>query len=164
MSAARIPLGANRRGRAPTAWALVDAADHELVAGYSWHLHGQGYAARNERHADGTRRLVLMHRQLLGLEPGDGFQADHINGDRLDNRRGNLRTLTQAENLQNLRPKGATGIRGVRRHGRRWRAEAHGRHLGTFATSEEADAAVRAYRAQHMPFADPDTDPEPIAA
>ena len=43
-----------------------------------------------------------LHREVLGLTPGDGLETDHRNGDRLDNRRSNLRVATRAQNAQNV--------------------------------------------------------------
>jgi hypothetical protein len=40
-----------------------------------------------------------MHRQILGVSVGG--EIDHINRDRLDNRRGNLRKVTRRENCAN---------------------------------------------------------------
>ena len=42
-----------------------------------------------------------MHRVLMGLEEGDSRVVDHKNRDKLDNRKSNLRVVTQAENQRN---------------------------------------------------------------
>jgi hypothetical protein len=66
-----------------------------------------GYALRNQ---------TLLHRLLMNPPPG--MEVDHINGDRLDNRRENLRLVTHAENVANraLRNKvNESGFRGVTR-------------------------------------------------
>lgn len=44
-----------------------------------------------------------MHREILGLKKGDGKEADHINGNGLDNRIENLRTCTRQQNMMNCR-------------------------------------------------------------
>lgn len=97
---------------------------------------------------DGSRKRVILARELLGLAPGE--QADHINRDPLDNRRGNLRPSTASENNCNRRrpAKAKSPYKGVRQHRRRWSAEIKlgGRsvYLGSFATAEEAASAYRA--------------------
>ena len=55
-----------------------------------------------------------MHRAIM--QPAKGMDVDHINGNRLDNRRSNLRVVTRSQNLTNRKgamPKSKTGIRGV---------------------------------------------------
>lgn len=141
---ARIALsGTNGAGK----FALVDDADLEWLSAWSWHLAPNGYAARG----GSTGGRALMHRQILGLEPGDGKQGDHINRDRLDNRRENLRVVTAAENSRNTgaRPSRSdlpySPHRGVSwsRSKRKWRASAvldrKQHHLGYFR--DEAMAA-----------------------
>lgn len=90
---ARVPL----RSHTGTirAYALIDAADLPLVESQPWHLDGAGYAATNIR-VEGKWQTAKMHRVLLGLTRGDRLEADHINRDRLDNRRANLRVLPKA--------------------------------------------------------------------
>lgn len=90
----QVPLV--RRDRSVRDWAVVDYEDALRVAVYRWHRNSNGYAARPA----GQGRIVLMHRQLLGLSPGDGVEVDHVNRDKLDNRRENLRAGTHAENAR----------------------------------------------------------------
>lgn len=142
----RVPLFGADQG--VVGHALIDADDLELVMWRRWSLTTAGYAA--------TAGRLLMHRLLLGLEPGDGRQADHVNCDRLDNRRSNLRVVTNEQNHQNLATRDA--LRGVTRHPRssRFRARVTLRgkehYLGSFDTPEEAAAEAAAFRADHMPF------------
>lgn len=151
----RIPLSERRyRDRIETrAWALVDDEDYErLVERGSWHF-ANGYARCRE-----NGRTVPMHRVVLGVEGSSSPTVDHINGDRLDNRRLNLRLCTLAENLQNqaARRHGASRFRGVSRFKNRWRAEVRRQHLGLFDDEIEAALAAQAFRDEHMPFALPD--------
>lgn len=61
------------------------------------------YAARYVTEG-GTRRTVLMHREILGVP--DSLTVDHRNGNGLDNRRGNLRPATRRDQMRNKRKAG----------------------------------------------------------
>ena len=132
--------------------ALVDDEDYERVlAAGPWCAAPNGrtvYAQRAGRNTAGRPSTQGMHAFLTGWP-----RTDHVNGDGLDNRRGNLRPATHAQNMQNRRtPRhSTTGFRGVtpRRDGRRFMAQiqskaAPRRYLGDFPTPE---AAARAYDA-----------------
>jgi len=126
---------------------IVDDADYELLSRWRWKLHPQGYAARTTWNAaDKKWATVLMHR-LVASTPGH-LQADHINRDRLDNRRSNLRNVTPSENTWNqpLKSNNTSGVRGVcfDRTRKKWKATWGKRSLGRFATFEQAVAARRA--------------------
>jgi hypothetical protein len=113
-----------------------------------------GYARRNAQ-VEGKKTTVLMHREILGLVPGDGLQVDHINGNRLDNCRENLRICTHAQNHQNYHTRLYRGVAWCAARNR-WQAQAKldGKNhwLGYFATEEEAAAVAAAWRRQHMPY------------
>lgn len=91
---------------------IVDDEDFKELSKYKWYFTTPGYAARDTR-VDGKRVCILMHR-LLNETP-IGMETDHINNDRLDNRRSNLRACTRSQNMANIRtPKSNTsGYRGV---------------------------------------------------
>jgi hypothetical protein len=150
-----IPLA---RTRSPVKeWALVSCEDAHL-AQFCWSL--------NDRHRFVRRRgpggkTVLMHREVLGLVPGDGLDGDHRNHDRTDNRRSNLRPCTRAQNSQNRKGgyRGASSQhRGVswRKNERKWVATAtvggQDHYLGYFKTEDEAAEAAWRFRAEHMPY------------
>lgn len=134
------------------AWAQVDHDDWPLVASRAWHFNGYGYARSVV-----DRREVLMHRLVMGFEHGDGRMVDHINRDKLDNRRANLRESSHALNAQNQGARASSGFRGVHwdKNQRRWQAQVglDGRlhYLGTFDSREDAAAAASDFRARYMP-------------
>ncbi len=84
---------------------------------------------------------------IHGCWPGE---LDHINGNRADNRIENLREVTRQENLRNqkVRINSSTGVMGVTRDGKKWRARirVNGKfiHLGYFDAMEGAVAARKA--------------------
>lgn len=94
--------------------------DDDLYAGLSAHKWSAAiredavYASRTE-YDNGNRRMIYMHREILGLSQGDGRQADHKNGNGLDNRRENLRACEQFKNVVNQGPRRSSrsGYRGV---------------------------------------------------
>jgi hypothetical protein len=110
-----------------------------------------------------TGRTVLMHREILGLEYGDGTIVDHINHNPFDNRRQNLRIVTSSQNACN-RSGDDTG-RGVYLSNpsypdSKWhiRHKLNGKNIygGTYDTFEEADMAAREWRRIHMPYSHED--------
>lgn len=127
--------------------ALIDDADLPLVQDRKWHAfrdRGRWYARASSSHR-GPK--VRMHRLIL---PGVPL-VDHKNGDGLDNQRHNLRPATEGENHVN-RPKsrGVSRFKGVwwssrtRRWGACFSINDRTRHLGQFASEEDA---ARAYNA-----------------
>jgi hypothetical protein len=82
---------------------LYDEPDQTIVDRYKWHLSTTGYAVwRGVK--DGEKQTIRLHR-LINNTP-DGMFTDHINHNRLDNRRENLRTVTASENMRNLTDQG----------------------------------------------------------
>ena len=77
---------------------LVDDEDIAKLAGVAWWMTPQGYAA-GKIYVDGRRRTMNMHRFLMG-NPATSA-VDHINRNRLDNRKANLRPCTDGENNRN---------------------------------------------------------------
>jgi len=153
-----IPL--RRRDGTVCAHATVDIGDLDWLNQHRWSLRAQGYAARTAKRG-GKEWAVAMHRAILGLELGDPRQVDHINGNRLDNRRANLRVVTNAENGQNrtsLQARNISGYRGVTWYAprRKWRAKvtlARRQYtLGYFDDVHEAGRIAAAFRAANMPF------------
>ena len=94
---------------------LIDAKDLSTVSLHKWSVENSGYIQTtiNGKH-------VRLHRYLLN-EPD--LYVDHINGDRTDNRRKNLRCCSNKENCRNqgLSSRNTSGFKGVsfdRRRGR----------------------------------------------
>ena len=150
--------------------ALVDDTDLVLVESFSWHMAGgKGstgkYAATNVR-LHGKPVTHYMHRMVawamglilspVGTEgPRWTLSVDHINGDKLDNRRENLRLLDRPSQMRNpndgLRSTNRSGHRGVafvasrERYGKPWMAhvmvDGKAINLGWFASVDEIGRA-----------------------
>jgi len=125
--------------------AIVDDEDFERLSQYKWFCNKRGYAQRGAT-IDGKRTTVLMHREIM--QPPPDMHIDHINGNRLDNRRCNLRIVTPQQNQFNRRiQNGTSRFKGVywQKEVKKWRARIRYNrkliHLGLFDTEEEAAAA-----------------------
>lgn len=136
--------------------ALVDDVDYAHLIAFNWYAkkdRANNYAAYVHRPGSGIRgRKLLMHRLVMGAKPGE--QVDHKNGNTLDNRRGNLRLCSNAENQRAFKRKRLTvtsKFRGVCWcEGRqKWIAQIklNGKHFNLGRFSSEEDAA-RAYDAK----------------
>lgn len=66
--------------------ALVDEEDFIKVREFCWTLNSSGYAVVYSK-----VQFMYMHRLVLNLSKSDELSVDHINGDKLDNRKSNLR-------------------------------------------------------------------------
>lgn len=134
--------------------AIVDDEDADL-AELKWCTSSTGYAKRiGPRPA---RKTIFLH-QVIGDRigcPGPGLVRDHINGDTLDNRRPNLRWVSQSVNMHNRRiPKNnKSGVLGVsfNRTTAKWRAcichQGKQTNIGQYKTFEEAaEARLRVER------------------
>jgi len=86
----RIPL---TRG----AFALVDDADCAWLIQWRWRLNSHGYAIRSI-YIEGRSFYFNMHREILNAERGQF--VDHIDHNRLNNTRDNLRFVTRQQNMQ----------------------------------------------------------------
>ena len=122
----------------------IDPADFDKVASYSWTIDSKGYISAWYNDDKVNKRI---HRIVLDLDSTNPLFVDHINGDKLDNRRSNLRLVTHSRNMMN---RGATiintsGFKGVSSHNDKWRAsisaDNNQYHLGVFDTAGEAAQA-----------------------
>lgn len=125
---------------------FVDDEDFEYLNQFRWSL-PSGYAGRTIT-VDGKRSAILMHREIMGCTKGDGQEVDHIDGNRLNNQRSNLRLVTRTQNHGNCRHRDNCsskfkGVTLVKRTGK-WQAQItcnyKDYYLGSFMT--ETDAAL----------------------
>jgi HNH endonuclease len=91
----------------------------------------------------------------MGAKRHDGRIVDHINGNRLDDRKTNLRFVTAAENSANVKGWAGNGFRGVYPDKGKLAAAAkvggRKRHLGTYDTPEEAAQVAHLWRLENLP-------------
>lgn len=137
-----IPLG-----NAPWTFVVVDREDYPYLSQFNWFVDRKGYALRSLPRNGGQSLKVRLHRELIGAKKGE--IVDHINRDKLDNRKSNLRIVTPSQSCMNqgLRKDNQCGYRGVsyRKDSGKWRAWInidHKRtHLGSYTTADEAALA-----------------------
>ena len=126
----------------------IDLEDYPLVSQYRWVTNPAGYfltslGSKNEHQ--------FLHRLIIN--PPDGKLVDHIDGDKSNCRRENLRICTQKENNRNvgLTSNNRSGYKGVHWAADRgkWRSEitVDGKHIriGSFETAEDAARAYDEY-------------------
>jgi len=116
---------------------LVDDEDREkLEAMGKWYIGNHGYCIRDKKNKN-IRNLYLMHRIIINCP--DGMDVDHINHNRLDNRKSNLRIVTRQQNHFNR-----SKVKGYiwNKSSKKWQAyiviNRKKIHLGYFDTEEEA--------------------------
>ncbi len=129
-------------------FALVDDEDFEFLNQWKWCLSTKGYAVRRvwigHGHKDRKGVWIYMHRLVNGTSKE--MQTDHINHDKLDNRRHNLRSVTNQQNHFNM-PLGKnnkSGHQGVFwfKRDKKWQAQitinSQKIHLGYFINFNDA--------------------------
>lgn len=134
---------------------LIDTEDLDKVMSFEgrWTVGTGGYIISKD--ISGERKSRRLHRVVTDAKTG--YEVDHINHNRHDNRKSNLRVVTKSVNLQNL--KGAkknnksTGVRNVCFHKRikkyqvKMQVNKRAIHGGFYDTLEEAAEVATKLRA-----------------
>lgn len=133
------------------AQAIIDADDVPNVRYIKWRLNCNGYVINNS-HTD-----IFLHRRILKTDK----MVDHIDGNRLNNKKSNLRVATKSQNQMNV------DYLGVYPNKEKWIAKIKRNqkqvHLGVFAYKEEAlFARWYAERILFKEFAFPKDEPDII--
>lgn len=91
-------------------YALVDNNFYKKLRVFKWYL-SNGYAIRNK--FGGKHTTVRMHREIMRALPSQ--EIDHRNGNKLDNRKSNLRVCKRKDNTKNARKykNNTSGYKGV---------------------------------------------------
>ena len=89
---------------------LLSSSDYEKIKDYCWIKHHSGYMMAVDTISD---KLIYLH--VLIMQPINDEEVDHINGNKLDNRRENLRICTHQQNMMNrkIQKNNTSGIPGV---------------------------------------------------
>lgn len=119
---------------------LCDRDDWEKLKQYTWTKDAYGYASASIK-----RCRKKFHVQVMGKK--EGYVIDHIDQNKLNNQKNNLRFATKAGNAANskLSKNNTSGVKGVTRYRNKWHSQitVNGRniHLGNYDTIEEAAEA-----------------------
>lgn len=127
--------------------AKVDYEDAPVVSTRRWFFDGMYAATKSGKHN------LRLHRLLVGRGPmARALEVDHINRDKLDNRRSNLRLVPHSVNGRNVpSQQGTSSFRGVSwsKERNRWVAQAShckkNHFLGYYTDEEEAAKRVIAF-------------------
>lgn len=120
---------------------IISNEDVNKVAQYRWSEVNTGYIA-----AYFNKKMILLHRFLTDCP--EGLVVDHVNHDRKDNRRENLKICTQKENCQNLplNIKSNTGIRYITKtQNRYYKVNVKGKYVGCSTDLEKAKEKLYAF-------------------
>lgn len=144
-----------------TIFALVDDSDFEYLNQWKWtaaeRITGKGFYAARRSGGRGNRTNAVMHR-LVNKTP-NGFDADHINGNSLDNQKHNLRTATRRQNCSSraISKSNTSGFKGVffqKGGARKWMAQImvnyKTKYVGIFDTPLMAAAAYDVAAIKHF--------------
>jgi hypothetical protein len=123
---------------------IIDEDMYEQLMQYRWGFDGRYVYARSV--ATGGKKIYMQ--RIVNKTP-KGFDTDHINGDKLDNRKANLRSVTRSQNNMNQKKQDgrSSQYKGVCWHKQRskWKAEiklnGKRKHLGVFVCEHEAAKA-----------------------
>lgn len=115
----------------------IDKCDWNKISNYTWWLKDNGYVYTQIK-----KKTLYLHRFLMGLDYKNILTVDHINGNKLDNRRCNLRVVSHRTNVQNKNR--ICGIRKrkdkfvVRISWRDFNNKKREKHYGVFSVRKEA--------------------------
>ena len=119
---------------------FIDDEDYPIVLQHTWHCSHYGYIAT--RH---NGSILFLHRLIMNT-PNE-IKTDHINGNKLDNQKSNLRVCTTAQNSRNRKKKPgcSSKYKGVYWDKFKWHSQItynfKTMHLGLFNNEEEAAMA-----------------------
>jgi len=128
---------------------MVSDEDYKKISKFNWSYSAStGYAVRKGRKNQNEPRTVHMHRAIMNAKVN--MQVDHINGNKLDNRRSNLRFASVQKNAFNRKKpkvKCTSKYKGVlkRKNSIKWEARIKFNnkaiYLGRFVNEEDAAKA-----------------------
>lgn len=129
-------------------YALVDDEDFNYLNQWRWHIAWNGYVVRGEYNG-GNYKNFFLHRVII--KTPKGMFTDHINHNRLDNRKSNLRICTKSQNgfNRNKQKNNTSGYKGVtfEKQTKKWvariRFNGQMKTIGRFFNPEEASEAYK---------------------
>lgn len=130
-----------------------DLEDYDIIKNIGWSCDSRGYIIGNIT-INGKQKRIRLHRLIMGFPKK--MMIDHINGNKLDNRKSNLRICNGKENTRNssVQKRNKLGVKGVSiTHSNTYQAQIQVdgklKYLGSYKTIKEAadayDLAAQKY-------------------
>src|SRR5579875_1870301 len=126
-----------------------DEEDLRLVEPYTWKISKDGYVVTN--FMTKNKGLIYLNMHKIIYEPYHGkvkenYDIDHINNDKLDNRKENLQILTKSQNVQKAKKnKSEHPYIYFDNERQKYRCNWKNKYIGRFNTLEEALEAQKKY-------------------
>jgi hypothetical protein len=137
---------------------MIDKEDLPVALSYSWIFSKKNYLVSTiyDEFSKSRQKLIFFHRLITNC-PKNSF-VDHINGNKLDNRKMNLRICSNTENARNAKPNNDKITKGVtfrKNHTKKiWRARIRVNnkviHLGDYECLIEAQRAYNIAAIEHF--------------
>lgn len=119
---------------------IIDLDDVEKCKKYYWRVRKNKYTyyAESIIYENNIRKRIHLHRYLMDTPINE--VTDHIDGNGTNNKKSNLRNITQSENCLNRKRKHKSklGITGVYKYKNSYMAKFKGVHIGSYKNIEEA--------------------------
>ncbi|MCM1235601.1 MAG: HNH endonuclease [Ruminococcus flavefaciens] len=116
---------------------LIDNADYDMVSKHTWRINTNGYFYTNI-----DNHKVYLHRFVLGCTFNDGIIVDHIDGNRYDCRKSNLRKADHYVNAWNTITRNKYGAKNIRKRGNKYEVRGvfnyNNYHLGSYDNIKDA--------------------------
>ncbi len=118
---------------------IFDLEDYTLIKDYCWFISTNGYVMNK------SPKVILQHRLISGV-CGKNIEIDHINHNKADNRKENLRQVTRSQNNMNhgIKRSNTSGNTGIYWHAKakKWcaniRVDSKSIYLGLYIDKEDA--------------------------
>jgi hypothetical protein len=121
-------------------YSKIDDEDYDKIKNTKWLLNTNGYA-----YSRINTKLITIHQLIKGKSLNKSFVIDHINGNRLDNQKDNLRFVSKSKNAQNIQHyKSERGV-SFDSNRNKWKARFSKTFIGRYDTKEEALKAYDKY-------------------
>lgn len=123
---------------------IIDKEDLELIKDYKLHSDGHGYV-KWAKYINNKKHVGLLHRLILNITD-ENIIIDHINRNRSDNRKQNLRIVNECDNRKNhnMYSNNTSGFNGIwwNKRNNNWcveiRYDKTKVHLGSFTSIDNA--------------------------
>ncbi|WP_346961377.1 HNH endonuclease [Clostridium sp.] len=115
---------------------IIDLEDLEKIINYTWHESKKGYITSKI-----NNKLTRLHRLIMNVTDRD-IQVDHIDRDKLNNRKGNLRLCFNKDNARNKTEpiNNKSGFRGVfySKEKNKWQVKIGNKFIGYYENYYDA--------------------------